>query len=90
MSEPFDTYKRFIHRELDKIIKNEQLIKNYLQEPQHPNNIDVKSVADLSLMFPIHYPMYVEYYKEQLKLAKEKGYSVKTQDEIIDFINDLS
>jgi len=83
------TYKRLLLRELNKIVKNEKKIIKHIQKENNPKEIDVQRFADMSMRFPVDYDAFLEDYKERLKDAKNNGYKPKTQDEIIEFIQQL-
>jgi len=82
-------YKRLLLRELDKIIKHKKEIINHIKNEKNPKEIDIQRIADMSLVFPVDYNSFKEDYNERLKEAKNKKYIPKTQNEIIDFINNL-
>jgi len=83
-------YKRLLLRELDKIVKNKNDIIKHIKTETNPKEIEVERIAQMSLRFPFEYNDFIQDYKERLQEAKSKGYVVKTQDEIIDFIKKLN
>ena len=82
-------YKRLLLRELDKIIKHKKEIINHINNEKDPQEIDIQRTADMSLAFPLEYNEFLQDYKERLQEAKNKKYIPKTQNKIIDFINNL-
>jgi len=80
-------YKRLLLRELNKIIKNKNQIIKHINEETNPNEIDIMRISNLSVMFPVFYNDFINDYKYRIKKAKEDGYIIKTQDEIINEIN---
>mgnify|MGYP006267263847 CR=1 FL=1 len=90
ITEPSEVYRRLILREMYKIIKSENKIKKHLNDEKNPKEYDIHRIADLSIKFPVDYQEFIDDYRERLQESKKKGYTPKTQDEIIDFINGLS
>ncbi len=82
-------YKRLLLRELSKIVKHEREIINHINKEKNPEEIDIQRIADMSLIFPVDYNAFKGDYDERLKETKKHGYIPKTQNEIIDFINNL-
>jgi len=69
--------------------KHKKEIINHIKNEKNPKEIDIQRIADMSLVFPVDYNSFKEDYNERLKEAKNKKYIPKTQNEIIDFINNL-
>ena len=84
-----NVYKRLLLRELEKIHTNYEKIKKHINEETNPNEIDIQRIADMSLMFPVDYSEFLKDYKENIKKAKKNKYLIKTQNEIIDIINNI-
>ena len=82
-------YRRLILRELDKLIKNKSKIIKHIKEEKKPEDIYVSKVAKLGVHVEFKYKKYVQLYNEDMKRAKEDGYKIKTQEQIIDFVNKL-
>jgi len=82
-------YKRLLLRELEKIFINYKKIKKHIKEENNPKEINIYQIAEMSVVFPADYRMFLEDYKERLNEAKKKDYSPKTQEQIISIINDL-
>jgi len=82
-------YKRLLLRELDKIIKNKDAIKHAIETMTNPKFNLIQRTSELSVKFPVNFDDFIADYKERLNDAKKQGYKPKTQDQIINFINNL-
>jgi hypothetical protein len=82
-------YKRLLLRELDKIVKNEKKIKTVIKNMENPKINLIQRTAELSISFPVDYMDFLNDYKMRLKNAKNNNYKPKTQEQIIEFINNL-
>jgi len=83
------TYKRLLLRELEKIVINYEGIKKHINNENDPREIDIQTIAEMSILFPVKYYKFLEDYKERLKKAKAKNYLPKSQEQIIEIINNL-
>jgi len=83
------SYKRLLLRELDKIYSNYSRIKNYIITEDNPREINTHNIALTSIPFPVSYDDFLADYKERLIDAKTLNYTPKTQEQIINFINNL-
>jgi adenylate kinase family enzyme len=82
-------FRRLLLRELNKIVSHYNQLKKHIQTEPDPNEIECQRIAELSVMFPVEYKMFVDDYNENKKKAIKNKYSIKTQDEIIQTINKL-
>ena len=82
-------FKRLVIRGLDKIIKSEKKIKNEIKKMDNPKNNHIQRFAKMSVKFPPSYDEFMDDYKERVKTAKKEGYILKTQDQLIDLINNF-
>jgi len=82
-------YKRLLLRELEKINMNYQKLKKYINFGDNLNEKNIRAVANMSVGFPYSYDMFLEDYQMLLKIAKDKKYQIKTQDQIIKDIQSL-
>ena len=82
-------FKRLVSRELDKIIKNQTKIKKAINNMENPKMDLIKREGNLSVPFPPNYNDFISDYKERSKVAKKNGYELKTQEQIIQQINNL-
>ena len=81
-------YKRLLLRELDKIVINHKKIQTYIKNT-NPKEMRIASVSKQSIQFAEPFDAFLEDYKERLKDAKKQKFLIKTQEQIIDFINNL-
>ena len=90
-SELGPVYKRLLSRELDKIYTNYHKMKKTISSEKKPEFLagKLKEVAKLGVDFPVSFTDFSEDYQERVKEATKKKYVLKTQSQIIAFINNL-
>ncbi len=85
-------FRRVMKRELEKMIENKDKMLAILEDKNIPTEeIDdlINRAGNLAIPFPSDFETYNNFYQEELNKASKNKYQIKTQQEIIDFINSL-
>ena len=89
INDPETVYKRLLLRELEKIVSNHKKIQIYIKHT-NPKEMRIAAVSKQAVPFGfVSFDEFLEDYKERIQEAKTQKYLIKTQDQIIDFINKL-
>ena len=89
INDPETVYKRLLLRELEKIVSNHKKIQTYIKHT-NPKEMRIAAVSKQAVPFGfVSFDEFLEDYKERIQEAKTQKYLIKTQDQIIDFINKL-
>lgn len=83
------TYRRYMIRELNKILNNKTAIKDIIEKTEDPYFIDYDIDMKINAAKFIPYSTYEANYKTGLEQTKKKDYKILTQKEIIEEIKRL-
>lgn len=83
------TYRRYMIRELNKIVDNKTKIKDIIDKTEDPYFINYDIIMKINGAGLIAYSSYKESYENGLEQAKKDEYQILTQREIIEEIKKL-
>ena len=79
-------------RELDKIVQKQDQFRQIISSTHDPNEIYdlVTRAANLAIPFPSKFAYYKRLYQSELRYAKNNGYHVKRQQDILEWLNNAA
>lgn len=84
------TYRRYTKRELNKVIDNQKMVRDIIEDTKDPYFIyyDISAAINTATLF-VPYSVYIDSYNNGLEQAKKNDHVILTQKEIIDEIKKL-
>jgi hypothetical protein len=83
-------YKRLTLREMQKIVDKQSEVEQFLENTDDPKQFGlIQRITEQSVKFPIDFLELKKDYQERVKKARAKGYKIKHQQDIVEFIQSL-